>query len=527
MALIDNINLYKKLVIEVDEPITDIITCVQEDADSRYLDVQLFKSGVSFDLSGTKVRIYMVKPDGTNIMNDGEITDAVSGRCQFLLTTQALAVCGILKTQIKVFSETEEQILSTQIFKIDVTESLLTNKTIESTNEYGSLVILFQDIYEALQVMTAIKNNFGEPGETAQLIPVETFWQMLEAVYNVNAEALKNVSMSEVIKKLSKIEIYSGRVRAYDGRMFAAIMEGVAVKLPTVQKGSTAFSVTNNNYKGFAKDAEHFYVSTPSSIYKVKISDLSFVKNVSYSSAEIFGCDDEYLYAAKGKYIVKFDKNTLSQVAISSSNFNHEGGYDGSVLDGDYIYTTRSGGVYYSKVEKKTLNILQTNSGLGDSGNRLMASCGSYVVICPFDLFKLSKADLESYEQIASSAVGAKILLCDSQYAYVLGSSKYQKFDVATKEKITEVNSLVTPSLYYNFDCQNDDFLFLVPSSGGKAKKISKVTLEAITETEEDVAKVFFADDTYIYCATSDNKPAKIEIASKSSTFNITGFKEV
>lgn len=340
--------------------------------------------------------------------------------------------------------------------------------------------------------------------------------------------------LAEVLTKVTGIDTNIktvlnsvGYVKSADGIKYAAIMEGVAVKLPTVQKGSTAFSVTNNNYKGFAKDAEHFYVSTPSSIYKVKISDLSFVKNVSYSSAEIFGCDDEYLYAAKGKYIVKFDKNTLSQVAISSSNFNHEGGYDGSVLDGDYIYTTRSGGVYYSKVEKKTLNILQTNSGLGDSGNTLMASCGSYVVICPFDLFKLSKADLESYEQIASSAVGAKILLCDSQYAYVLGSSKYQKFDVATKEKITEVNSLVTPSLYYNFDCQNDDFLFLVPSSGGKAKKISKVTLEAITETEEDVAKVFFADDTYIYCATSDNKPAKIEIASKSSTFNITGFKEV
>lgn len=204
MALIDNINLYKKLVIEVDEPITDIITCVQEDADSRYLDVQLFKSGVSFDLSGTKVRIYMVKPDGTNIMNDGEITDAVSGRCQFLLTTQALAVCGILKTQIKVFSETEEQILSTQIFKIDVTESLLTNKTIESTNEYGSLVILFQDIYEALQVMTAIKNNFGEPGETAAGISVDTFWKMLEAVYNVNADALKNASVSEVLERIGE-----------------------------------------------------------------------------------------------------------------------------------------------------------------------------------------------------------------------------------------------------------------------------------------------------------------------------------
>ena len=348
---------------------------------------------------------------------------------------------------------------------------------------------------------------------------------------------MKNVlvgKLAEVLTKVTGIDTNVktvlngvGYVKSTDGRKFAAIMEGVAVKLPTVQKGSTTFSVSNNNYRGFAKDAEHFYVSTPSSIYKVKISDLSFVKNVSYSGAEIFGCDDEYLYAAKDRYIIKFDKSTLSQVAISSSSINHEGDYDGSVLDGDYIYTTRSGGVYYSKVDKKTLSILQTNSGLGDSGNRLMASCGSYIVVCPFDLFRLSKTDLESYVQVSSSAVGVKVLLCDSQYAYVLGSSKYQKFNVATKEKITEVNSSVTPSLYYNFDCQNDDFLFLVPSSGGKAKKISKVTLEAITETEEDVAKVFFADDTYIYCATSDNKPAKIEIAPESGSFNITGFKEV
>lgn len=524
MALLDSIKTYKKMLIEIDEPITDKVIAVQEDAESRYLDVQLFKSGVPFDLTGAKVRIYMDKPDGTKIMNDGEIKDPTSGRCQFKLTTQALAACGNLRTQIKGFSETEEQILSTQIFDIKVTESLLTNETIESTNEYGSLVILFQDIYEALQVMTAIKNNFGEPGETAGTVPATTFWQMLEAVYNVNAEALKNVSMSEVIKKLSKIEIYSGRVRAYDGRMFAAIMEGVATKLPTVQKGSESF---DGAYRGCTYDNDNFYVSTLYSIYKISKSTLEVLDKVSYSGAEVFGCDDEYVYAAKNRYIVKFDKSTLSQVAMSSSSIEHEGGYDGSVLDGDYIYTTRSGGVYYSKVDKKTLSILQTNSGLGDSGNRLMASCGSYIVVCPFDLFRLSKTDLESYVQVSSSAVGVKVLLCDSQYAYVLGSSKYQKFNVATKEKITEVNSSVTPSLYYNFDCQNDDFLFLVPSSGGKAKKISKATLEVIVETEEDVSKVFFADNTYMYCAMSDGKPGKIQVAPESSNFSIAGFKEV
>lgn len=202
MALIDNIKTYKKMVIEIDEPITDKVIAVQEDAESRYLDVQLFKDGVSFDLTGTKVRICMVKPDGKDVMNDGEITDPNSGRCQFLFTTQMLAACGVLQTQIIVFSESEEQILSTQIFNIYVTKKLLTNETIESTNEYGSLVVLFQDIYEALQIMTAIRNNFGEPGQTAQRIDAETFWQMLEAVYNVNAEALKNASVSEVLDRI-------------------------------------------------------------------------------------------------------------------------------------------------------------------------------------------------------------------------------------------------------------------------------------------------------------------------------------
>lgn len=236
MALLDSIKTYKKMLIEIDEPITDKVIAVQEDAESRYLDVQLFKSGVPFDLTGAKVRIYMVKPDGKNIMNDGEITDPTSGRCQFKLTTQALAACGNLRTQIKGFSESEEQILSTQIFDIKVTESLLTNETIKSTNEYGSLVILFQDIYEALQVMTAIKNNFGEPGETAGTVPATTFWQMLEAVYNVNADALKNTSVSEVLKRIGESTDESteptlfGKIAGI--QIIKSVQRGIITKIP-------------------------------------------------------------------------------------------------------------------------------------------------------------------------------------------------------------------------------------------------------------------------------------------------------
>lgn len=169
MALIENIKTYRKMVIEIDEPITDKVIAVQEDAESRYLDVQLFKDGVSFDLTGTKVRICMIKPDGKDVMNDGEITDPTSGRCQFLFTTQMLSACGVLQTQIIVFSETEEQIISTQIFNIYVTKKLLTNETIESTNEYGSLVILFQEIYVAVD---AVNENTAELQKTNEYLRI-------------------------------------------------------------------------------------------------------------------------------------------------------------------------------------------------------------------------------------------------------------------------------------------------------------------------------------------------------------------
>lgn len=204
MALIENINTYKKMVIEVDQPINDIVTAVQEDANSRYLDIQLFKEGVPFDLTNTKVRIYMVKPDGMYVFHDGEIKDPTSGRCQFLLTTQILAACGEAEVQIKVFSMEETQIVSTQVFKMYITKTLLTNEDIESSNEYGSLVILFQNIYEALQMIKAMLDNFGEPGETATGISADTFWKMLEAVYNVNADALKNASVSEVLERIGE-----------------------------------------------------------------------------------------------------------------------------------------------------------------------------------------------------------------------------------------------------------------------------------------------------------------------------------
>lgn len=220
---------YNKLNIEINQKVTDIITAVQDDTNSRYLDVQLFDNGTPINLTGQEVRIFLKKPDGTNIWNDGEVTSATEGRCQFLLTTQTLAVCGVLETQISIWQNNEE-ILSTEIFKIFVTKSLRSSGSIESSNEYGSLVVLFQNIYEALDLMTEMVQSFGTAGAVAQGIPVTTFWQMLEAVYTVNAEALANASVSEVLDRIGLTtdtggSTTAGTLMAKTNRLISDVLE--------------------------------------------------------------------------------------------------------------------------------------------------------------------------------------------------------------------------------------------------------------------------------------------------------------
>lgn len=206
--------IHNRLLVDVNAEVVDIITAVQEDTNSRYLDVVLYNNGVPVNLTGHEVRIYLRKPEtGQEVWNNGEITDAVKGRCQFLMTTQALAEVGYLKAQISIWKDNTE-ILSTQIFNILVTESLRTTGSIESSNEYGALVVLFQKLYEAHALMTKMVESFGEAGKIATELAADTFWKMLEAVYQVNADALKNASVSEVLDRIGTTSDTGGTAAA-------------------------------------------------------------------------------------------------------------------------------------------------------------------------------------------------------------------------------------------------------------------------------------------------------------------------
>ncbi|KXL53371.1 hypothetical protein CLNEO_13420 [Anaerotignum neopropionicum] len=171
--------VYKKLEIDVNKEVTAIITAVQNDASSRYLDVVLLDGSTAINLTGHEVRIYGKKADDKEFYNNGEITNATAGRCQFELTSQALAVAQDLEVQIIIFKDNVE-ILSTQPFKIHVVASLISSGAVESSNEYGALVVLYQNLYEAYDLMTDMVQNMGTKGTIATERNLDTFWQMLE-----------------------------------------------------------------------------------------------------------------------------------------------------------------------------------------------------------------------------------------------------------------------------------------------------------------------------------------------------------
>lgn len=206
--------IYNKMRIDVKEEITDIITAKQDDSNSRFLDVYLYDGATPIDLTGEEVRIYMRKPDGTEIFNNGEITDAANGRCQFELTSQALGAVGVLKCEISIWQGNTE-ILTTQTFYVFVTESLRSNGSVESSNEYGALVLLYQNLYQSIDLMQDMVANFGTPSGT---VDADTFWQMLEKLYEVNEAALANASVSEVLNRIGRSTDGAG-----SGTLFGAI----------------------------------------------------------------------------------------------------------------------------------------------------------------------------------------------------------------------------------------------------------------------------------------------------------------
>lgn len=174
-----------KMIIEINEPILSKVIAVRGDANSRFIDVQLYNDGVPVDLTSHTVTM-SVKTNPKSPMKNpvdefiaGTIPDPTNGRCMFPLTTSMLAEAGALDANIAVFSG-EQEVLSTLMFTIYVEPSARNDEQIESENEFGVLVVLFSEIQNALDDLHAITLAFGEPSEESIAAGTDTFWKALE-----------------------------------------------------------------------------------------------------------------------------------------------------------------------------------------------------------------------------------------------------------------------------------------------------------------------------------------------------------
>lgn len=193
--------VYNRLTLDVKKKNHDIITAVQHDAASRYLDINLIDNGVNINLTGHEVRLYARKPDQQEIFNNGQITNAEQGRVQIELTSQMLAKEGYVEAQVITYKN-NQQILSTLPFKIHVVSNLMSDNSIESSNEYGALVILYQNLYEAYDLMTTMIQNIGTPGANAQELNLNTMFE----VWDWLIDYLKRNSSAGIIEKVNAIK---------------------------------------------------------------------------------------------------------------------------------------------------------------------------------------------------------------------------------------------------------------------------------------------------------------------------------
>lgn len=140
----------KIIDINVDKKYLKKIVAKQGDVKSRYLLFRFFNDYGVINLNKASVRIYIDKPDGTQIFND-LVIDKITNLAELELTTQTLALSGILKCEL--FISEDGATLSNIPFEIEVIKTLKKDSAIESTNEFSALT-------NALALVDSIDTKF-------------------------------------------------------------------------------------------------------------------------------------------------------------------------------------------------------------------------------------------------------------------------------------------------------------------------------------------------------------------------------
>ena len=147
-----------------------VVTALQGEINSRFLEITITDKGSFFNLTGKTVMVYMTKPDGKIIFNSCSVVDAPNGKINVPLTSQMSIVSGIIKDfEIHIIGSDKTRLKITGVC-LKIKETANADEAIESTNEFtaliealskvdGSLEYVEEFLKEKEQEINALKQN--------------------------------------------------------------------------------------------------------------------------------------------------------------------------------------------------------------------------------------------------------------------------------------------------------------------------------------------------------------------------------
>ena len=208
-----SIENHLKITIFINRDIDQIVRAKQWDALSRFLDVTLLNDhGSAIDLTDCRVQFNAEKADGTNIMNNAVITDAVKGQFTIELTDQALAIGdSVLRSDITVFSNDATVLLTTRTFMVQIQSTMRDDEAVESSNEYNAVVTLFQNVWDMREVIRDMNEKQGQltddlPNEWGNEQAGTSMFGALNKIWNY----LKTQSTAGIVDLINQINAVLG-----------------------------------------------------------------------------------------------------------------------------------------------------------------------------------------------------------------------------------------------------------------------------------------------------------------------------
>lgn len=136
---------------------------VKQNDSNRKIKAQLVASNTPIDLQNKSVRYYINKTDGNAVFNDCEIINPSNGDILIPLTNQSITDVGTNNMQIAVYEESKLE--SSYTVYLQVSETLIDNESIESSNEFKALD-------DALGRVLGIDNKFKGMAEYLNYMPI-------------------------------------------------------------------------------------------------------------------------------------------------------------------------------------------------------------------------------------------------------------------------------------------------------------------------------------------------------------------